>query len=220
MNRHFLIKKNFSIEIANVLRKRILLNELKKDYHLKENELSDLFSTSRGPVREAIYILENEGLVKTPKNGRTVVVGLTKKDLQDLWECRLNLECFAIKTIINKNLNNDMESLTTMIKKMRLENNHNKRIKLDLDFHWLLINKSENRSLIKLWSSLRNLIGTLVEISTDFYGEKDYLDNTHEEIIKAITNNQYERAVSILEDHFKVGFETVSSHMDAKEEKE
>src|SRR5699024_7843842 len=58
-----ILRPGLSDQVADVLRKRILTGELQSGTRLNEVEIAQQLSTSRGPVRDALRILNNEGLV-------------------------------------------------------------------------------------------------------------------------------------------------------------
>eukprot|EP00130_Batrachochytrium_dendrobatidis_P008626 XP_006683501.1 hypothetical protein BATDEDRAFT_29002 [Batrachochytrium dendrobatidis JAM81] len=89
-------KKSVSDQVLSYLRKRIMLNEFKEGYHLKESQVAMKLNVSRGPVREAFAQLENENMVVKRSNGRTVVGEFNTKDIINLYTCRMLLENQAL----------------------------------------------------------------------------------------------------------------------------
>lgn len=80
-----------SEQIAARVADRIVSGTLAPGARLGEQELADEFALSRGPVREAIRILEREGLaVVLPRRG-AVVTSLSAAELRDLFEVRAGL---------------------------------------------------------------------------------------------------------------------------------
>lgn len=63
---------------------------------LTENALSAQLGVSRTPVREALRRLEQESLVQDSPKG-LVVVGLSRKDLSDIYEIRVRIEGLAAR---------------------------------------------------------------------------------------------------------------------------
>ena len=56
-------KKNLSESVAVMLRSKIMKGELQANERIIESEVAEAMQVSRGPVREALKILEYEGLV-------------------------------------------------------------------------------------------------------------------------------------------------------------
>ena len=64
-----LLKESLSQRISDILRLEIIENAIKEDEFFNETELATRFGVSRGPVREALRILETDCLVSTqPKD--------------------------------------------------------------------------------------------------------------------------------------------------------
>jgi DNA-binding GntR family transcriptional regulator len=200
-----LSKELLSDKVTNFIRKRILLREFTEGSHLSEVELSKNLNVSRGPVREAIRQLEHEGLVHTPSNGRTLVTGFTQDDLADLFDVRKTLESKAIRTLIARNHGEDLSSLESIVERSKTAENRVMSIALDVQYHLELVSLSRNRTLITLWSVIRGLITTLIEITTDLYEKLEQVPEAHQEVIAAIRERDVETAVRLLTEHLDRG---------------
>src|SRR5271168_3489554 len=78
------------------LRDHILRGELAPGTIISEAELARQFELSRGPVREALRMLEREGLVDGEKNRRPRVSPFSFDDLEGLYALRITNEAFAL----------------------------------------------------------------------------------------------------------------------------
>ena len=78
------------------LSRAILQNELLPGEHLVAEALAERFGVSRTPVREALQILEHEGLVETVGSSGTFVTGLELSDLLRIFEFREAIELHAL----------------------------------------------------------------------------------------------------------------------------
>lgn len=78
--------------IFNVMRKAIIEGDIPGDTPLRQNELAKMFNTSRIPVREAISKLEEQGFVKSQRFKSAVVVGLSKREAEEIFDLRALLE--------------------------------------------------------------------------------------------------------------------------------
>jgi len=88
-----------SEQIAAKVGDRIVSGQLAPGARLGEQELADEFATSRGPVREAIRILEREGLaVVLPRRG-AVVTSLSADELRELFEVRADLYEIVVRKL-------------------------------------------------------------------------------------------------------------------------
>ncbi len=79
------------------LRRAILRNELPSENHLSQRELEQRFAVGRTPLREALRMLQREGLVEAEPNHRVRVAGFSFPDLEQLYAMRISLEALAIR---------------------------------------------------------------------------------------------------------------------------
>ena len=83
--------------VFHTLRRGIMQGDLKPGERLMEIKLANRLGVSRTPIREAIRMLELEGLVvMIPRKGAQVAE-ITEKDLKDVLEVRMGLEELAVK---------------------------------------------------------------------------------------------------------------------------
>jgi DNA-binding GntR family transcriptional regulator len=90
-------------QIAERLSASIIEGVYQPGERLYENEISALFSVSRGPIREALRILEMEGLVKILRRRGAKVTDLSIEEINDIFEIRAVLMGLAArKTCLRK----------------------------------------------------------------------------------------------------------------------
>ena len=88
---------SLSAQVFHTLREEILMGKYQKDEELKEKNIGEELGVSRTPVREALRQLELEGLVTIIPNRGAFVVGISKSDIQDIYEIRSLLEGLCAK---------------------------------------------------------------------------------------------------------------------------
>lgn len=92
-----LLGGNSSVVVAEAIRQAIVDGGLAPGARLKEEELARELGLSRTPVREALLVLQAEGLVDAaPNRGATVRVH-DAQDLDDLYQLRALLEGYAAR---------------------------------------------------------------------------------------------------------------------------
>ena len=196
-------KKNIGQYVEKILRRKIMLLELREGEHLKETILAEEMSISRGPIREAIKKLEYEGLVKTLGNGRTVVSKFDFAYTENLYKVRILLETYAVKNLNPSLLEEQGEFLYTYLNLMKQNLDDNEMYReADLSFHLHIIKMSGNQTLIQSWLSLKDLIITLIEVTTEATKDRN-LDIVleHKKIVEAIMEKDFEKASQMLEKH-------------------
>lgn len=88
-------------QIAARVGERILGGLLQPGERIAEQELADEFQVSRGPVREAIRILEREGLVTVLARRGAIVTDLTAEELRELLDIRAGLFEVAVRRLMD-----------------------------------------------------------------------------------------------------------------------
>ncbi len=89
--------RNASGAATEVIRQAILDGRLEPGRRLKEEELARELGISRTPVREALLMLQAEGLVDATPNRGAIVRSHDADDLRDLYQLRAVLEGYAAR---------------------------------------------------------------------------------------------------------------------------
>ncbi|NED79616.1 GntR family transcriptional regulator, partial [Streptomyces sp. SID11233] len=80
----------------HALRRAIMRGELRAGDRLSQVELARQLGVSRGPLREALRILQREGFVQQESQHRARVTAFSDEDLDELYAMRISLEALAI----------------------------------------------------------------------------------------------------------------------------
>lgn len=198
--------------VTNILREAIITGELPADTPLVEARLAAQMRVSRGPVRSALAILEQEGLAFTPPNGRMLVLGFGPDDLADLFRVRLELESLAIKWGIDGK--RPTGGIEDALQAMVDEGSSTERlVELDIAFHRTLLEFSGSRSLLQSWSAFAGLLQTVVRVGNRKLRDEDprsdfeRIMDHHRPLVDAIRLRRYRQA----ERHLREQFATTSS---------
>lgn len=138
--------------VYHQLRKAITLGQLKPGERIVETSCADRFSVSRTPVREALRMLERDGLVKyTPKKGSMVRMPLTREEIGEVYDLRRQLQLFSVESTLacidDDTLERMCTSLAACDKALAAEDLREYMVQYDL-FNSLLINAS-NLEILK-----------------------------------------------------------------------
>ncbi|MBM3567429.1 MAG: GntR family transcriptional regulator [Alphaproteobacteria bacterium] len=98
---------SLSEQIAGNVGNAIIRGDYQPGQRVQEQELADQFHVSRGPVREALRLLERDGLVQIHARRGAHVTQLGRDEVSDLFEVRIVLIGLAAK-IIAENRNPDV----------------------------------------------------------------------------------------------------------------
>lgn len=144
--------------VFNTLREAILKGELKPGERLMEMQLASRMGVSRTPIREAIRMLEQEGLAVTVPRKGAEVARMTEKDMEDVLEIREALDELAARIVLAKINNEQMEALKEAREKFA-ESTKSGNIKqiaeMDVKFHDVIYEATGNPKLVNMLNNLR-----------------------------------------------------------------
>lgn len=92
---HAPLARTASAAAADLIRRAIVDGRVQPGHRLKEEELAQQFGISRTPIREALLVLQTEGLVEAMPNRGATVRAYEPADLEDMYELRALLEGHA-----------------------------------------------------------------------------------------------------------------------------
>jgi GntR family transcriptional regulator of vanillate catabolism len=139
-------------DVVRVLREKIVSGELPAGTQLLQIDLAAQLGVSRTPLREAFRILENEGLLRTSNNNRTVeVVTITAAELREMYQIREVIDGLAVRLASQRGLFPEVEAearrLLNELAASSKPYNPLKRIEAHAAFHTLFIEHSGNERL-------------------------------------------------------------------------
>ena len=142
--------------VAQVLRKAILDGTLPPGSQLRENPLSADLGVSRAPLREALGILADEGLiVKYPYRG-AFVAEVSAIGMSEIASLRKRLEPFAIELALPRLTGTRRIKVTRALEDMAIGADNNDltaTIDAHMAFHRAFYELSEHKLLLDLWKS-------------------------------------------------------------------
>lgn len=156
-------------QLAQVMREQIVRRVLRPGTHLVEDSLAAQYDVSRGPVRDALRLLEAQGLVESRRRG-FYVVGLTRRDIEDLYELREAIEVVAVTRAIRLATPEQLESGRAIVREMltAADRSHAREFAhADLRFHALLYEMGGNRRLVDVWEDYEPLIASLMQLTVE-----------------------------------------------------
>jgi DNA-binding GntR family transcriptional regulator len=195
-----------SVNLYAELQRDILKGVLKSGEKLSEQQICSKYGLSRTPVREAFRQLELEGLIDTIPNRGAFVVGLSLRDLKDLFEMRKAYEILAVKWAIERITDDEMEMLEEAYEFMEfytLKNEADKMLNINRRFHSLIYKASHNRMLEHTLSSYQLYLKETGSNSAYLDGHLEAVLKEHKAIYDAFINKNVED-----------GIKAVSAHLD------
>lgn len=145
-------------QVVEILRSAIISGRYEPGERLIESALSAQLGTSRGPVREALRQLENEGLVMSFPYRGAVVVGVSDEEVHEvLIPIRLTLERYSFARALERLTADDFAELGKQIWLMEEAGKASDLLKLaeaDLGFHDIVISASGQLHTVQIWRTI------------------------------------------------------------------
>jgi len=188
-------------EIYTELKKRIVFLKYKPKQVLSIKELAKEFGVSPIPVREVLILLEAEKLVHIIPNNGVYVTDISLQELKDVFEIRLFLVGLAGKLAAQRITSEELEKMKELLNRIKKEDNRNKLIQLDAEFHDLLNSSTKNQTLVETLKRLRNQIGRLWYFAkeNDIYSR--HIPQDIENLITALEEKDQTQCEQIMTDH-------------------
>jgi len=188
-------------EIYKELKKRIVYLDYNPKQVLNIKELAEEFGVSPMPIREVLILLESEKLIHIIPNNGIYVTDVSFQELKDVFEVRLFLISLAGRLAAQRATSEELNKMKELLEKIKKENNRNKLIQLDAEFHDLVNCSTKNQILAETLKRLRNQIGRLWFFAkeNDAYSQK--IPEDFEELIKALENKEQNKSEQIMKDH-------------------
>ena len=114
-----------AVEVHDVLRRAILGGELQPGVVLSQVQVAQALQVSRTPVREAMRMLQEGGLLTGEPNFRSRVIGFDPEDIASLYMKRILLESFGVGLTTRRMTSKDVENLREVVDALESEEAHN-----------------------------------------------------------------------------------------------
>lgn len=144
--------------VFHTLREAILKGELKPGERLMELQLASKLGVSRTPIREAIRMLEQEGLAVTIPRKGAEVAKMTEKDMEDVLQVREALDELAAKIACEQITKAQLSELVATMHEFEAstKTRNLKRIaEADVKFHDIIYRSTDNPKLVNMVNNLR-----------------------------------------------------------------
>lgn len=149
-----------AVVIADQLRESIIAGAFGPGDQINEAQVAAQLSVSRGPVREALHRLVQEGLLLSRPNRGVFVRDLTPHDVAEVYEAREVIECAAAEIITKKTPEARaaiVDGLLPIIDRMHaalVADDWSMLGRVDLEFHTAMVAQADNTRLVRAYETL------------------------------------------------------------------
>lgn len=168
-------------DVVDALRDAILAGKLKPGMRLIEDDLAAMLKVSRGPVRQAIFRLEQEGLVAHEAHRGATVRAISPEDAAEIYSLRTALETLAIDCACRRAGPAEIAAIEAVLTRFRetprIEISRKIVAELDIDFHDAIFRAAGHVRLYRAWETLRSQVMMFLLLRDAL--PDDYLDSWH-----------------------------------------
>ena len=190
------LSRTLSDQVVKQLRQAILSGQLKPGQRIVESEIAQAMALSRGPVRDALKILENERLVVHYPHRGAFVAWLTLRDAEEIYSLREALEVLALHNAIKYATDEQVGELSQVINRMTARQQEQytqaEATDLDLEFHHTLCRISGHGRVLAAWTALRDQVRLLI-LTHRILHPMDFRDNAvewHRQLADAVRRSE------------------------------
>ena len=196
--------QNFPLrmQIADRLRTAIISGRLQPGAVLVETALAEQMNVSRAPIREAIQILENDGLVETIAYKGKRVKPLTAREVEETYGLRELFEVSAVQRILDRKVSVAplWDCCAAMEQAVRADD-YEALVAADEAFHRTLIQLSDHELLLSLWNNLYMRIHQIMALRNQGERNLSEIAGNHPPIVTALESGDRALATQLIASH-------------------
>lgn len=195
---------NLRERVYKALKEMIIIQEIPPGEKLDEDSLASQLGVSRTPVRESLYRLENEGIVKIIPRRGAFIVKHSKESINEILSVREVLEGLSAREAASHITDAALEVLESLSEKFSESNVRllsKEYLQVDVKFHKTIIEASKNEWLISLMNILNDHIQMLRLRTVTFQGRPEQSLSEHRRILEALKAGDPLLAESLMREH-------------------
>lgn len=198
--------------IAGLLREEITSGALAAGEPLRQEHLAAHFRTSRMPVRDALRLLETEGLVQLAPNKGAIVAPLDPGELREVYEMRAALETLALRHAIPELTDSRLDLAAGILDEAEAAGLENFSAR-NKAFHFMLYEPCARPRLLAQIAALNETAGRYLRQAAS---RLDYVERSHREhreLLAACRRRDMPQACDILRRHIEDAGNALLQHI-------
>lgn len=215
-----IVKRTLWEQIADALRKDIIRGKIMPGERIVEEEIAEKFHVSRGPVREALRHIEEEGLIIYESHKGCTVREISYEEMQEKYLVRSTLEILAVRLIAGNLSEEYEEEMKDCLKEMddaAKEKDVYRILCLDEEFHSCIVKAAKCDTLYKVWAMLRESnIRAHYTLEAESIIPFDVIRKNHEVLLKGLKELSVEETSRLIEEHYMIVPEVLHEKLNQK----
>lgn len=216
---HKVKKSTLKNQICSQIKELILTNQLQPGQPIVIDKLAEEFGVSHTPVREALAMLDRDGLIELNSYQNPKVANVTVADVRDVYEMRFMIETWAVERAAKNLAKTQIEHIDQLLLVARQEadvNNYNPHLKVDLLLHETILRSTNNNLFWKLAQQIHERsihVRTLVEVKGTVQDIHKIIDE-HCLIMQALRAHDPDESRKAMIAHLEAGYKRTLSVLD------
>ncbi|MDQ0635817.1 DNA-binding GntR family transcriptional regulator [Arthrobacter pascens] len=202
--------------IADQLREQIVQGTFRPGEQINESVLATQLHTSRGPVREALQRLCQEGILVSRRNRGVFVLELATDDIREIYAVREAVESTAADALLDagdEQVKDTCQDLTAIISDMAKQvavSDWQAIAQLDMEFHTSFVAGTGNTRLIRIYQTLAAESRMCILNLAVAYPRVDVLVQEHQNILDLLEAGDREELHIAIKRHMEKAVEDLT----------
>lgn len=192
--------------VHEILRSRIVNNELPAGTPLVELNLADEFGVSRTTVRAALRELQTERLVEVSPRRYTIVTRMSAEDVAEACYARFVLESAGLAEVWETGRTSIVAKMSEAVRTMEQAADIGDLaaiVQADIELHRVIVEAPGHPRIVELWSTLNGQMGALMRSSLDRQGiDLAEVVRRHSKLVRAFRRKDPAVALTALREHY------------------
>jgi DNA-binding GntR family transcriptional regulator len=194
--------------IVQRLRALIVSGDVQPGDRLIEERFTEMFGVSRPPLREALRILERDGLVKSLPRRGFIVMPITAEDVREIYSLRYALERLAVELGVPVKDPSRLEPMREALKAMQEAvdaEDDDAVLAANSRFHHALVGLPGHKRLTAAYESIRLQLEFCMAYNLKFreqtYGDRKDVHPRHARLLEIIESGDTDAVLKEIANH-------------------
>jgi DNA-binding GntR family transcriptional regulator len=192
--------------LAQLIREEIFSGRVTAGARLKVSDIAKRYGTSTNPAREALQVLEGEGLVTITPNRGASVREINEEMLHNVFDLRTILWAYIVRSFVEFATPDDIAKLRRYqegCEEAVQNGDYSAYHKCNVDFHDLMVNHHFNSEAVAIIRKHDSWLQALSKTEPLNLAQMRRSAAEHWRIVEAVENGDADTAVSAIEEHLR-----------------
>ncbi|MFC1832221.1 GntR family transcriptional regulator [Thermodesulfobacteriota bacterium] len=207
------------LQAYEAIKERILRGTLVPGERLVETTLARELGVSRNPIREAMRLLMQDGLVHSTASGH-IVHSMTIDDIQEIYECRMMVEPFAASLAAQRILLTEISTLYHYIDQAEssfASGDIDGTIQANSSFHNSIVQLCQNQLVYSTFKMIDNLVVVSRNIEMKVHQRPPHYLGEHRKMVKLLEARKGKELHDLVMDHIRADWNYFKKFSEASE---